>query len=186
MRKLIYFLLKKFGKHVILRAPYNVAAPGASFYALRFNTIDGKEFQFNTLQGKKVLLVNTASACGYTPQYQELQQAYLQHGNDLVILAFPSNDFGEQEKGSNSDIQHFCQNNFKISFPLFERSSVKGNETNPVYRWLTDPSKNGWNNQAPTWNFCKYLVSENGELLAYFSSGISPLSPELMKKNPIA
>jgi glutathione peroxidase len=133
-----------------------------------------------------VLLVNTASACGYTNQYAELQQLWEQYRDRLLVVGFPANDFKEQEKGNDEEIAQFCQLNFGVNFPLSKKTTViPGNQQHPVYQWLTDKSRNGWNEQAPGWNFSKYLVDEEGRLLGYFEAGVSPLSEtikELIEK----
>ena len=158
------------------------AKPAISFYSLSAVKNNGESFSFETLKGKKVLLVNTASACGYTPQYDELEKLYESNKDNLVIIAFPANNFGGQEQGSDEQIAQFCKVNFGVTFPLMGKSSViKNNAQNPVFVWLTDKTKNGWNEQQPTWNFCKYLVDENGVLQAFFNQGISPLSEEVVE-----
>lgn len=156
--------------------------PPASFYSLSVHLNDGKIFRFENLRNKKVLIVNTASNCGYTNQYSELQKLYQLSKGDLVVMAFPSNDFKEQEKGSDEAILNFCQINFGISFPLAKKSVVvKDAQQNSVYKWLTNKKLNGWNEQAPSWNFSKYLVDEAGRLTHYFDPAIPPLSKEVMK-----
>lgn len=158
----------------------NRQGPSQSFYDLKVILNNGEEFPFSNLKGKKVLLVNTASDCGYTPQYTDLQQLYQENEQDLVILGFPANDFKEQEKGSDEEIATFCQRNFGVSFPLVKKSTViKGPEQNAVFQWLSDAKKNGWNNQEPVWNFSKYLVSGEGVLLHYYEPSVSPLGPEI-------
>lgn len=157
------------------------AAPSTPFYSLKAVANNGSAFDFSRLKGKKVLLVNTASDCGYTNQYDELQKLYSQYQNKLVILGFPANDFKEQEKGTDADIAQFCKVNYGVSFPLMKKSSViKSEQQNEVFKWLSDAAQNGWNNQAPKWNFSKYLVDENGVLLHYFDPAISPLSKEVI------
>ncbi|MBO0356643.1 glutathione peroxidase [Hymenobacter sp. BT186] len=147
------------------------------FYNLTGQLNNGQDLPFGNLKGKKVLLVNTASNCGYTNQYEELQQLSEQYADQLVVLGFPANDFAEQEKANDHAIQEFCQVNFGVSFPLMKKSVVvKANEQNPVYRWLSETKQNGWNEQAPVWNFAKYLVDENGRLTHYFGPAVSPLS----------
>jgi glutathione peroxidase len=154
--------------------------PGISFYSLKATLNDGTELDFSTMKGKKVMLVNTASDCGYTEQYDALQKLYDANKDKLVIIAFPANDFKEQEKGTDEEIARFCKVNFGVSFPLMKKSSVvKTPGQNPVFQWLTDSTKNGWNNKAPSWNFAKYLVNENGILTNYFGSTISPLSRDV-------
>ena len=155
--------------------------PPVSIYSLRARSIDGKHFSFETLKGKKILLVNTASDCGYTNQYEDLEKLYEQYQDELVIIGFPANDFKEQEKGSNQDIASFCKANFGVTFPLMEKSVVIKNTTqNEVFQWLTDAAKNGWNKQEPTWNFSKYLVNENGMLTNYFGPSVTPLSDTIV------
>ena len=152
------------------------------FYSLKAQLINGKEFSFEELRGKKVLLVNTASNCGYTNQYAELQKLYQRSNEDLQIIAFPSNDFKEQEKGSDEEIEKFCSTNFGISFLLAKKSQViKGSGQNIVFEWLTNKTLNGWNDQQPSWNFAKYLVDEEGNLTYYFDPAVSPLSEEVIR-----
>ena len=155
--------------------------PPLSFYELTATTINGQPFAFSTLKGKKVLLVNTASDCGYTAQYAELQQLYAQFGDKLTIIGVPSNEFKEQEKGTATDIENFCKRNYGVTFILLEKSRVKkGVEQHSVYQWLTDPQKNGWNTQGPVWNFSKYLVDEQGRLTHYMDPSVSPLDTRVV------
>lgn len=155
--------------------------PPVSFYTLKATLNNGKELDFASLKGKNVLLVNTASDCGYTDQYEDLQKLYEKYDKSLVIIAFPSNDFKEQEKGTDEEIASFCKLNYGVSFPLMKKSVViKNNQQNEVFQWLTDPAKNGWNSKLPSWNFCKYLVNEDGMLTNYFGSSISPLSKDVL------
>jgi glutathione peroxidase len=159
----------------------NTTAAPVSFYSLKTVMIDGSPLDLSALKGKKVLLVNTASACGYTAQYDQLQQLYNQYNGKLVIIAFPANDFKEQEQGTDSEIAAFCKKNYGVTFPLAQKSSVvKTAGQNPVFQWLTDSSKNGWNSQAPEWNFSKYLVNENGVLTNYFGPSVEPTSKEII------
>jgi glutathione peroxidase len=152
------------------------------FHSLKGTLNNGNIFNFSSLKGKKVLLVNTASNCGYTNQYKELQQLYNANKDKLTIIGFPSNDFKEQEKGSDEEIAVFCQHHFGVSFPLMKKSSViKGPDQNTVFRWLSSKEMNGWNEKAPIWNFSKYLVDENGDLLNYFGPSVSPLGKEISK-----
>jgi glutathione peroxidase len=155
------------------------AAPASDFYSLSFTSIDGKEIDFSSYKGKKILIVNTASKCGFTPQFAGLEQLHQKYKDKLVIIGFPSNEFGGQDPGSNAEIRFFCQKNYGVSFLMAEKSSVKGENKNIVYRWLTDKSQNGWNEQEPTWNFCKYLIDENGQLRSFFLSRIEPGSNEI-------
>jgi len=158
-------------------------SPVVSFYDLSATQIDGKELKFADFKGKKLLLVNTASDCGYTNQYADLQKLYDQFKNKLLVIGFPANDFKEQEKGTDEEIAQFCQKNYGVTFPVIKKSVViKSAEQNPVYQWLTDSSKNGWCNQQPSWNFSKYMVDENGVLTNYFDPSVSPLSNEITDK----
>jgi glutathione peroxidase len=152
----------------------------SNFNDLKATLNNGKEVNFGDFKGKKVLLVNTASECGYTPQYEELEKLYEQYKDTVVVLGFPSNEFGGQEPGSDEEIAQFCKINYGVTFPIFSKSVVKKSEgQNPVFAWLTTTAENGWNEQQPEWNFNKYLVSEEGELEAYYPSGISPLGDEI-------
>tara|TARA_B100000131_G_scaffold317592_1_gene359869 strand:- start:1764 stop:2336 length:573 start_codon:yes stop_codon:yes gene_type:complete len=153
--------------------------PLISFFDIEETSISGEVIKMESYKGQKILIVNVASKCGLTPQYKELESLYEKYLGKLVILGFPSNDFLGQEPGSNNEIQKFCDKNYSISFPLFEKSSVKGKNKNSVYKWLTDPKKNGWNKKGPSWNFTKYLIDENGKLLKRFSPRTSPLSEEI-------
>lgn len=155
--------------------------PAVSFYSLHARLNNGNDFDFSQLKGKKVLIVNTASDCGYTNQYDDLQKLYEQQKEKLIILGFPANDFKEQEKGSDEEIAQFCRINFGVSFPLMQKSVViRSGEQNEVFRWLSDPAKNGWNKRWPVWNFSKYLINENGVLINYFDPSVSPLSKEVI------
>jgi glutathione peroxidase len=166
----------------VTNKPANLKAP-MNFYYLSASANAGGEINFEKYRGKKLLLVNLASRCGFTPQYAELEQLH-QQNNDLVILGFPSNNFGSQEPGSDEEIAAFCQLNYGVTFQLFKKGDVKGPHRQPVYQWLTDPSKNGWNRKEPQWNFYKYLISETGDLLQVFSSAVSPLDIPLKARQP--
>lgn len=150
----------------------HIQAP-ENFYSLKAIKNDDQEVYFEKFRGKKVLIVNLASQCGFTPQYQELEKLY-QQNKGMVILGFPSNNFGAQEPGSDEEIARFCKLNFGVTFPIFKKDDVKGNRKQPVYQWLTDKSKNGWNDKEPQWNFYKYLVDESGNLSGIYSSSILP------------
>ena len=163
--------------------PLNVQSPPpVSFYSFKMKDIDGNEVDFNSFKGKKVLLVNVASECGNTPQYSDLEKLHEQYGDKVTVLGFPANNFGKQEPGSNSDIKTFCKKNYDVKFTMFEKISVKGDDTAPLYQWLSDKSKNGWNEKQPNWNFAKYLIDENGALIAFFPAKINPLSEEILSK----
>lgn len=154
--------------------------PAESFYNLSTQLNNGTELRFDSLKGKKVLLVNTASNCGYTNQYDDLQKLFEQQRGNLMVIGFPANDFKEQEKGNDEEIAQFCKINFGVTFPLAKKDTVKkGNHQQKVFRWLTDKTKNGWNSKQPSWNFSKYLVDEQGVLTHYFDAAISPLGEEV-------
>ncbi|MEZ7884416.1 MAG: glutathione peroxidase [Bacteroidales bacterium] len=168
-----------FGRTIAQEPPIT---PPSDFYGLSFNTITGEKFEFKSLKGKKVLIVNTASKCGFTPQFKELEELHQKYGNNLIVIGFPSNDFGAQDPGSNSDIKQFCELNYGVTFLMMEKSSVKGKEKNDVYKWLSEKDKNGWNTSEPGWNFCKYLIDEKGRLTAFFPSKVKPMSTEITSK----
>ncbi len=184
--KTFYPLIMLKGKLVgmrrsILSAP-GLAVPPVSFYSLKVTDNKGQLFDFGSLKGKKVLIVNTASNCGFTGQYDELQRLHVLYGDSLQILGFPANDFREQEPGTDAQIAEFCRLNYGVSFPLMQKSRVvKGSDQNPVFYWLTHATANGWCNQAPKWNFNKYVVNEAGQLVAYASQDVSPLSEAFQK-----
>jgi glutathione peroxidase len=181
IRKILYPLaiLLKVGRGQRITNSSNTK-PLQSFYKLKAITNDGQEYSFENLKGKKVTIVNTASDCLFTNQYKELEKLYQLYQDRLVILGFPSNDFGKQEKGTDNDIAEFCQINFHVTFPLMQKSIVaKKDRQSEVYQWLTDADKNGWNNQPPVWNFSKYLINEEGILMDYFGPAISPLSQQV-------
>ena len=173
-------LTRWLGKNAkVVTAPHG-ALPKKPVYDLSITLNNGTPLPLSNLQGKKILLVNTASNCGYTAQYAELQQLQKENEGNLVVMGFPANDFKEQEKGADEQIAQFCQVNFGVTFPLAKKSSVlPGNGQHPVYRWLTDPAQNGWNNHSPSWNFSKYLLNEQGVLTHYFDPSVSPLGSEV-------
>lgn len=156
--------------------------PPVSFYSLKGQLNNGDTLDFAGLKGKKIMLVNTASDCGYTNQYTDLQKLADEYKDKLIVLGFPANDFKEQEKGTDEEIATFCKKNYGVTFPLMQKSSViKTSEQNSVYQWLTDSTKNGWNTKPPTWNFTKYIVNEEGVLTNYFGPSISPLDKDVIK-----
>lgn len=137
-----------------------------SFYDFKVETIDGEKFDFKSLKGKKVMIVNTASKCGLTPQYKDLEALYKQYGGEkFVIIGFPANNFREQEPGTNADIKEFCSKNYGVSFPMMSKISVKGEDMAPIYKWLTQKSENGVKDSEVQWNFQKYLIDEKGNLV---------------------
>lgn len=148
-----------------------------SFHDFKVKSLDGKEVDFSQYKGKKVLLVNTASECGYTPQYADLQKLHETYGNDVEVIGVPANNFGGQEPGSNEDIAAFCQKNFGVNFQLLEKTSVVGEDRHPLYAWLEQHAPNG---ETPNWNFCKYLIDENGNVVAFYNSKVKPMSEEVL------
>lgn len=172
-----------FGTEKNLSAPAGVENQNMeSIYEIPLTTLDGKETDLSSYKGKMMLIVNTASECGYTPQYEDLQTFYENYGDDVVVLGFPANNFGGQEPGSNSDIAAFCQKNYGVEFPMFAKADVIGDDQQPLYKWLTQKSRNGWNEQAPSWNFCKYLVDEEGKLLKFYGPGVNPFDEEILNE----
>lgn len=156
--------------------------PLQPFHSLQAQLINGRPLHFETLKGKKVLLVNTASDCGYTPQYKELQQLQTHFANELVVIGFPANDFKGQEQRANEEIAAFCTANFGVQFPLAQKAKVvQGSSQHPVFQWLSNRSHNGWNSQPPVWNFTKYLVNEQGVLTHYFPPAVSPVGHQVIK-----
>ncbi len=151
-----------------------------SFYDLQLNDLNGGEIDLQSFKGKKVLLVNVASKCGYTDQYADLQELYETHGDKLEIIGIPCNDFGRQEPGSASEIQNFCKLNYGVTFTLAEKQKIKSQPISGIYQWLSDPNLNGWNSSLPSWNFCKYVINENGELTHFFKSGVNPNGNEIL------
>lgn len=152
-----------------------------SFYDLKAKTIEGQDFNFSSLKGKKVLVVNTASKCGYTYQYEDLEklfQAYKE--KNFVIIGFPADNFGHQEPGSNSEIQEFCKKNYGVNFQMMEKISVKGDDMHAVYQWLTQKAQNGKLDSSVKWNFQKYMIDENGKLVDVAYSGDKPMSDKIV------
>ena len=169
------------GKRSTIKTNDKSAHSNQSLYTLTAQLNSGNTLRFDSFKGKKILIVNTASNCGYTNQYADLEKLYEKYKDKLAIVGFPANDFKHQEKGTDEEIASFCTQNFGITFPLTKKTTVvKNDQQHEVYRWLSDKSRNGWNDQAPTWNFSKYLVNENGELVRYFDPAISPLSDQIV------
>lgn len=152
-----------------------------SFYDFKVKTIEGNEFDFATLKGKKVMIVNTASKCGYTPQYAKLQKLYEEYGGEkFIIIGFPANDFLSQEPGTNEEIEEFCKKNYGVTFPIMEKISVNGKDIHPLYQWLTQKALNGITDSKVEWNFQKYIIDENGKIIGVFKPSTNPLSQEII------
>jgi glutathione peroxidase len=156
-----------------------IFSQSSSFYDFKVKTLEGKEFDFSSLKGKKVMIVNTASKCGFTPQYKDLEDLYMQYGPELVIIGFPANNFMNQEPGSAVEIRQFCTQNYGVTFPMMEKISVKGNDMHPLYKWLTSKEKNGVMDSEVKWNFQKYLIDENGKLVDVIYSKEKPGSEKV-------
>src|SRR5918993_2792730 len=153
-----------------------------SIYDFKVEGLDGSTIDFSKFKGKKILIVNTASECGYTKQYEGLEELYKKYQDKLVIVGFPANNFGGQEPGSNEQIKEFCKKNYGVTFPMAAKISVKGDDTAPIYKWLCSKSENGVLDAEIKWNFNKFLVDENGKLITKFDSKVTPTSEELISK----
>jgi glutathione peroxidase len=151
-----------------------------SFYDFKVKTLEGKEFDLASLKGKKVMVVNTASKCGFTPQYKELEEVYSMYSDVLVIIGFPANNFLHQEPGSAEEIRKFCNENYGVTFPMMEKISVKGADMHPLYKWLTSKNENGVMDSEVKWNFQKYLIDENGKLVDVIYSKDKPNSDRVL------
>jgi glutathione peroxidase len=152
-----------------------------NIYSFKIKSLDGGIIDFSQYKGRKILIVNTASHCGFTPQYAALEKLYEQYKSTLVVVGFPSADFGDQEFHNDSDIHTFCQKNFGVTFPLTTRVDVKGDNTTEIYKYLCNKSENGVLDATISWNFNKFIIDEKGNLLAHFDSKVTPDSDELLK-----
>jgi|SRR5688572_13122065 glutathione peroxidase len=164
------FLSSKFSKTPVTQVT-------GSIYDFKMKSLDGQEIDFNQYKGKSILIVNTASKCGYTPQYADLEKLHDQFGDRVAVLGFPANNFLWQEPGSSEEIASFCQKNYGVSFQMFEKISVKGKDQHPLYQWLS--AKSGEN---PSWNFCKYVIDKNGNVVGFYPSKVNPLDKEIVDK----
>ena len=152
----------------------------ASIHQFKAEGIGGNEIDFSDFKGKKIMVVNVASECGYTPQYQQLQEIYDEFKDKLVIVGFPSNDFGMQEPGSNAEIKTFCSLKYRVTFPLAAKISIKGNNNHPIFKWLTKKEANNKFDSEVEWNFYKYLLDENGQLVDFYPSAVNPLDERII------
>lgn len=172
-------ILKSF-MALFVAAPLTAQIP-ANFYDYKVTAISGAEFDFSSLKGKKVMIVNTASKCGLTSQYEGLEELYKKYGAEkFVIIGFPANDFLSQEPGTNDEIQAFCTLNYGVSFPMMAKISVKGKNMHPLYVWLTNKKYNGVLDSNVSWNFQKYLIDENGKLVKKIAPKVKPLDNEII------
>lgn len=168
------------GKNTTVLMRSDIETP-RSIYDLSVRTLSGDTLQFESFRGRYVLIVNTASDCGYTGQYAELQELQDRFNGRLQVIAFPSNDFKEQEKGTDPEIASFCQRNYGVRFPVASKGGVlRKAGQQPVFDWLTDPAQNGWNSLNPQWNFAKFLIDREGRLIRYFGPSVSPLSDDVL------
>jgi len=184
-------------KTILLTLVLSVVLTGGTIYEFKVPGLDGNEIDFSRYKGKKIMIVNTASKCGNTPQYAELEKLYEKYKDKLVIIGFPANNFGQQEPGTKEEIAEFCKKNYGVSFPMADKVSVRGEDIHPLYKWLVDESKElakeapgesskdiVWKRflQDPvTWNFTKFLIDEKGNLVAVFHNKVSPMSEEVLK-----
>ncbi|MFI5128866.1 MAG: glutathione peroxidase [Chitinophagales bacterium] len=184
-------------KTLLLSLILSAALTGGSIYDFKVPSLDGTDIDFSKYKGKKIMIVNTASMCGNTPQYSELEKLYEKYKDKLVVVGFPANNFGQQEPGSNAEIKEFCSKKYAVTFPMSEKISVRGDDVHPLYKWLVDQSKELAKNvpsdnskdivwkrflQDPViWNFTKFLIDENGNLVAVFHNKVNPMSEEITK-----
>ncbi len=167
-------------KNLIIMLTLSTMLTG-SIYDFKVPGLDGKEINFSTFRGKKIMIVNTASKCGNTPQYKDLEALYVKYKDKLMIIGFPANNFGSQEPGTNSEIKEFCTKNYGVTFPMADKISVKGDDIAPLYKYLeAEAAKKGFADPV-TWNFGKFLLDEKGNLIATFAPKTQPMSEEILK-----
>lgn len=175
MRKLFILLL------IVMNTAIINAQKKGNLYQFKVNDIDGKAYNLAELKGKKVLIVNVASQCGFTPQYKELEELYKEYGGSkFIIIGFPANNFGSQEPGTNAEIKEFCSKNYGVTFPVMSKISVKGKDIDPLYTWLTNKSENGVMDAEVKWNFQKFMIDENGQFVDMVSPKTSPKSDKII------
>ena len=169
-------------KSDMAKKPADALIVKQTLYDFKVKSLVGAEtVDLSKYKGKKVVILNVASKCGFTKQYADWEKFNKDHGDKVVVLGFPANNFGGQEPGTSEEIATFCSKTYGVSFPMFEKVSVLGDDQAPIYKWLTTKELNGWNDKVPTWNFCKYVVNEKGELTNFFASKILPTDPEFLK-----
>ena len=167
---------------LILSIAFSFSAFSQSIYDYKVTTLSGEQFDFSSLKGKKIMIVNTASKCGYTGQYEQLEEIYEKYkSKGFVVIGFPSNDFMKQEPGTNEEIASFCQKNYGVTFPMMDKISVKGKNMAPIYTFLTTQSLNKLEDNDVKWNFQKYLINEKGQLVRVVKSGVSPNDPSIIQ-----
>ena len=167
-------------KTLVIATLLSVVLSGSSIYKFKVNGLDGGTINFSKFKGQKILIVNTASNCGYTKQYDELEKLYQKYKGKLVVIGFPANNFGQQEPGTNDEIKEFCKKNYGVTFPMAEKVSVKGEDIHPLFKYLEEQAKkSGTADPVIKWNFTKFLVDEKGKLVKVFPSKVTPLSDEI-------
>jgi glutathione peroxidase len=167
-------------KTLLLAMILSVALNGNSIYDFKVKGLEGKEIDFSAFKGKNLLIVNTASKCGYTYQYEDLEKLSQRYKDKLVVIGFPANNFGEQEPGSNEEIVDFCKRNYGVTFLMAEKVSVMGNDAHPIFKYLTEEAKKiGTQDPVIKWNFTKFLIDKNGKLVKVFPSKVKPLDEEI-------
>jgi len=180
MKKILFACMSLVFFSFMIPASNSNMTKASSIYQFKVSSLDGGTIDFSKFKGKKILVVNTASKCGFTPQYAQLEELYKKFGDKLVIIGFPANNFASQEPGSNEDIKAFCTKNYGVTFPMAAKVSVKGDDIAPIYKWLTEKSENGVMDADIKWNFTKFLLDEHGVLLTKFDSKVTPLSDEIL------
>jgi len=168
-------------KTLFLSLVIAVTLTGGSIYDFKVPGLMGDEIDLASFKGKKIMIVNTASKCGLTPQYEGLEALYKKYDGKLVIVGFPANNFGNQEPGGKEEIAEFCKKNYGVSFPMADKVSVKGDDISPVFKWLVEEAAKKGIKDPITWNFTKFLVDEKGELITVFSPKTTPMSEEVLK-----
>jgi glutathione peroxidase len=166
---------------LLFMMPIAIFSQTQGFYDFKVKTLEGGDYDLSSLKGKKVMVVNVASKCGFTPQYKDLEEMYRKYEGELIIIGFPANNFASQEPGTASEIRDFCTRNYGVTFPMMEKISVKGSDMHPLYKWLTSKDKNGVMDSEVKWNFQKYLIDENGKLIDVLYSKEKPESDKTMK-----
>lgn len=172
------FFLTAFSKEFINNQIMNIKT---NIYSIEINSLSNEKIDFNKFKGKKILIVNTASKCGFTKQYKDLQELHEKYGDKLVVIGVPCNQFGSQEPGNANEIESFCELNYGVTFLLTEKINVKGKNKHPLYKWLTDKELNGVKSSSVKWNFQKYLIDEDGNLIDFYYSMTKPLSSKIVK-----
>ncbi|HKK42681.1 MAG TPA: glutathione peroxidase [Bacteroidales bacterium] len=177
MKRKVYFLVLLF----LVAAGYASAQDSKSFYDYQLKDINGKTYKMSDLKGKKVLIVNTATQCSLSPQFSGLEQLYKDNSDKLVVIAVPSNDFGDKEPGSDNEIKNYVEKHYDVTFPVMAKTSVKGEDENPLYKWLTEKKLNGVMDTKVAWNYQKYMIDENGKLVGVVDPKESPGSDKIME-----